>query len=210
MKIVFLGPPGAGKGTQAERVCANYKIAHISTGDILRAERKNKTPLGVQAQEYIDKGALVPDELIVEIVKKRVQEADCANGFLLDGFPRTIFQADALAGFVTLDAVVNIDVDLDRLASRITGRRVCRECGATYHVSTLSGEDAACAKCNGTLYQRDDDKIETVMNRLKVYEAQTKPLIEYYEAKGCLVTVDGSQSIDEVTAAIYAALEQRV
>lgn len=209
MKIVFLGPPGAGKGTQAERICGRFSLAHISTGDMLRAAMKAGTELGKQAKSFIEQGALVPDSLIIDLVKERVAQPDCAQGYLLDGFPRTVPQADALSAFVDLDAVINLDVPSDRLAARITGRRVCRSCGATYHISTLASPDGGCVKCGGELYQRDDDKLETIMNRLKVYEAQTKPLVDYYTEKGKLITVDGDQDIDAVTAALCAALEQK-
>lgn len=207
MKLIFLGPPGAGKGTQAERVCKKYSLAHISTGEILRSELRAKSELGQQAQSFIDKGALVPDTLIVEIVKHRLHQSDCLEGFLLDGFPRTLPQADALKEIVSLDAVINIDVPLDKLASRITGRRMCAQCGSTYHVSSLCAPDASC-KCGHELYQRDDDKLETVMNRLKVYEAQTKPLIEYYEKAGLLIDIDGDRDIEIVFADICTALSR--
>lgn len=208
MKVVFLGPPGAGKGTQAELICEKYKLAHISTGDILRAEIRSGSDLGAQAQSFIDSGALVPDTLIVEIVKRRLLQADCVEGFLLDGFPRTVPQADALDEFIQLDCCVDIDVPLDKLANRLTSRRVCKQCGATLSVFTLESPDAPCPKCGGALIQRDDDKLETVTNRLKVYQAQTAPLIDYYKAKGLLVSIDGDRSVDDVFTDICSAMER--
>lgn len=207
MKVIFLGPPGAGKGTQAELVCERFGIAHISTGDILRAELKKKTELGKQAQCYIDKGQLVPDEVIINIVEQRLQQDDCKNGYLLDGFPRTLRQAEAIDGRIDLDCAVNLDAPAEMLMDRICGRRVCRECGATYHISRIK-EGAKCAKCGGELYQRNDDKPETVENRLKVYTEQTKPLIDYYDKKGILVTVDSSRDLTVVNAEITKILEK--
>lgn len=204
MKLIFLGPPGAGKGTQAERVAEKYGIAHISTGDMLRAERRAKTPLGVAAQSYIDKGELVPDSVIIDMVRERLCQPDCENGFLLDGFPRTVQQADALNGITPVDAVINLEVPFARLVERISGRRMCAECGAATHTSVHAG--AGCPKCGGALYQRDDDKQETVKNRLLVYQKQTEPLIAYYDTKGLLRNIDGDRSVDEVYAAILAAL----
>ena len=204
MKLIFLGPPGAGKGTQAERIAERYQIAHISTGDMLRAEIRNATPLGAEAKAYIDRGALVPDSVIIGMVEKRIQAADCKNGFLLDGFPRTTAQADALAAIVDIDAVVDIEVPLERLVARISGRRMCPDCGAAYHVTTYSAE--TCAKCGGKLYQRDDDREETVQNRLVVYEEKTAPLIAYYRERGKLLVVDGDAPIDTVTDSIVKGL----
>lgn len=206
MKLIFLGPPGAGKGTQAARFAARYGIAHISTGDMLRAELRAGTPLGQQAQGYMNRGELVPDEVILGMVQSRIEQADCANGFLFDGFPRTVAQADALAALCAVDRVVNIDVPQERLVARISGRRMCPDCGAAYHVSTHP--DGRCDKCGGALYQREDDREETVRNRLRVYEEQTQPLIEYYAARGLLVTVDGDESIERVTEAIAQAVER--
>ncbi len=206
MKLIFLGPPGAGKGTQAARFAARYGIAHISTGDMLRAELRAGTPLGQQAQGYMNRGELVPDEVILGMVQSRIGQADCANGFLFDGFPRTVAQADALAALCAVDRVVNIDVPQERLVARISGRRMCPDCGAAYHVSTHP--DGRCGKCGGALYQREDDREETVRNRLRVYEEQTQPLIEYYAARGLLVTVNGDESIERVTEAIAQAVER--
>ena len=204
MKLIFLGPPGAGKGTQAERVCETLKVAHISTGDMLRAEMREGTELGKAARAIIDRGELVPDDVIIGMVKNRVQKSDCENGFLLDGFPRTVAQADALAEICDIDSVVDIEVPFERLVARISGRRMCPDCGAAYHVSTYS--ETKCAKCGAALYQRDDDKEETVQNRLKVYEKSTAPLIDYYEKLGKLKVVNGDQPVDVVLAEVLGAI----
>ena len=204
MKLIFLGPPGAGKGTQAERIAERYSIAHTSTGDMLRAEIRNATPLGAQAKAFIDRGELVPDSVIIGMVEQRIQAEDCKNGFLLDGFPRTVAQADALSKLVEIDAVVDIEVPFERLVARISGRRMCPDCGAAYHVSTYG--EATCAKCGATLYQRDDDREETVQNRLVVYESKTAPLIAYYRERGKLLVVDGDAAIDTVTDSIVKGL----
>lgn len=206
MKLIFLGPPGAGKGTQAERIAERYGLAHISTGDMLRAEMREGTALGEAARGYISRGELVPDEVIIGMVKGRILQSDCANGFLFDGFPRTVAQADALSGICAIDRVVNIDVPFDRLVARISGRRMCPDCGAAYHVSTHRGN--VCDKCGSTLYQREDDREETVLNRLRVYEAQTQPLIDYYASRGMLSTVNGDGAIDAVAQAIAEAIER--
>lgn len=204
MKLIFLGPPGAGKGTQAERIAERYEIAHLSTGDMLRAEIRNATPLGAAAKSYIDRGELVPDSVIIDMVRERITRDDCKNGFLLDGFPRTVVQAEALGSFTDVDYAVNIDVPSERLVARISGRRMCPGCGAAYHISMYTG--TTCAKCGAALYQRDDDKEETVANRLKVYTEKTAPLIAFYEAAGKLVTVDGDQTVDAVTESILKGL----
>lgn len=204
MRIILLGAPGAGKGSQATKIAAKYGIAHISTGDALRANIKNGTELGKFAKSFIDKGQLVPDEVVVGIVADRIKEADCVNGFLLDGFPRTIPQAEALGKLADIDYVINIDVDFDLIAARIGGRRMC-SCGESYHISTYSSD--VCAKCGAKLYQRADDKEETVKERLAVYEKQTAPLVDYYKASGKLVDVDGNKSIDEVFASIVKVLD---
>ena len=203
MKLIFLGPPGAGKGTQAVKIAERFQIAHISTGDMLRAEIREGTQLGLEAKGLIDRGELVPDDVILGMVQNRIQREDCKNGFLFDGFPRTIAQAEALEAISPIDYVINIEVPVERLISRISGRRMCAECGAGYHVSTYA--DANC-KCGSALYQREDDKEETVRNRLVVYERSTKPLIEYYTKKGLLHTVNGDASIDIVDAEIRAVL----
>ena len=212
MKIILMGPPGAGKGTQAEKLVEVYQIPHISTGDMFRKAQKDGTELGLKAKSYMEQGQLVPDEVTVGIVKERLAEDDCKDGFLLDGFPRTVQQADALDGILkelgmTLDRVVNIEVDKAFLVDRLTGRRVCRACGAKFHVTNKAPKvEGVCDKCGGELYQRNDDKIETVSNRLDVYAAQTAPLIEYYQSKGIMSSIDGSQSMEKVLADIRSAL----
>lgn len=206
MNLVFLGPPGAGKGTQALGVSEKYAIPHISTGDILRNEIKNGTALGLQAKRYMDAGKLVPDEVVIGIVAARLQQPDCKNGFLFDGFPRTLAQAQALAERTKIEMAVDIDVPDEVIVDRLSGRRVCKSCGGTYHVSNMKG--SICQNCGGELIQRDDDAPETVQNRLRVYHEQTQPLIDYYRQQGVLVTVDGTQGIDEVFGAICAELEK--
>lgn len=205
MKMIFLGPPGAGKGTQAVRVCERLGIPQISTGDILRRAIKDQTPTGLAAKSYIDKGQLVPDSVVIDIVRERLAQDDCANGYLLDGFPRTVPQAQALATFADIDVVIDIEVSDEALTKRLSGRRVCLACGGTYHVATLNGA-TTCAKCGAELIQRDDDKAETVLNRLSVYHAQTAPLIDFYTEKGLLKAVDGAKPMDECFNAILNAL----
>lgn len=205
MNVILLGAPGAGKGTQAKRIAEWFGMPHISTGDIFRENIKNQTPIGVTAKLYIDKGQLVPDDVTCKIVEKRLEEEDCKNGYLLDGFPRTIVQAEELDSLATIDAVVNLDVDLSLLMDRLCGRRVCKVCGESYHVSKLNGE-TTCVRCGGELFQRKDDNPETVEKRLKVYNAQTAPLIAYYSAKGLLCNVQGNNSPDEVFAEISEKL----
>ena len=205
MNLIFLGPPGAGKGTQAVRVCEQLGIPQISTGDILRRAIKNETPTGLAAKSYIDKGQLVPDSVVIDIVRERLVQDDCKNGYLLDGFPRTVAQAEALEGFAKIDAVVDIDVSDEKLVARLSGRRVCLSCGGTYHVSQLNGS-MTCAKCGNELIQRADDKAETVLSRLTVYHAQTEPLIEFYTQRGLLKEIDGAQPMDDCYAAILAVL----
>lgn len=203
MKLIFLGPPGAGKGTQAVKIASKFDIAHISTGDMLRAEMREGTELGKAAKSLMDRGELVPDDVILGMVKNRIQQPDCKNGFLFDGFPRTIAQAEALESISPIDAVINLEVPVERLIQRISGRRMCPKCGAAFHISTR--KDNIC-DCGTQLYQRDDDKEETVRNRLVVYERSTKPLIEYYANKGLLHSINGDNAIDVVDADIRAVL----
>ena len=208
MNLIFLGPPGAGKGTQAVRVCERLGIPQISTGDILRRAIKNETPTGLAAKSYIDKGQLVPDSVVIDIVRERLVQDDCKNGYLLDGFPRTVAQAEALEGFAKIDAVVDIDVSDEKLVARLSGRRVCLSCGGTYHVSQLNGS-MTCATCGNELLQRADDKAETVLSRLTVYHAQTEPLIDFYTQRGLLKEIDGAQPMDDCYAAILAVLGEK-
>ena len=205
MNIIFLGPPGAGKGTQAQRICAALKIPQISTGDILRRAMKEGTETGIRAKSYIDAGQLVPDDVIIDIVKERLAMDDCAKGYILDGFPRTVPQAEALDTFATIDHVIELDVADQVLVERLSGRRVCVKCGATYHLSMLQGK-TTCDVCGEELIQRNDDKAETVLNRLEVYHAQTAPLIGYYEKKGLLQKIDGAQGLEKTGEAILKAL----
>lgn len=205
MNIIFLGPPGAGKGTQAQRICGALNIPQISTGDILRRAMKEGTETGLKAKSFIDAGQLVPDEVIIDIVKERLAMDDCSQGYILDGFPRTVPQAEALDTFATIDCVIELDVKDEVLVERLSGRRVCVKCGATYHLSMLGGK-TTCDVCGEELIQRNDDKAETVLNRLKVYHDQTAPLIGYYEKKGLLKKVDGAQGLENTFAAIMKTL----
>lgn len=212
MRLVLLGPPGVGKGTQASAIVSKYKIPHISTGDIFRANIKEGTELGKEAKSYMDKGLLVPDEVVVSIVKDRLTKDDCKEGFLLDGFPRTLEQADALDKELSklgikLDKVVNIDADKEILIKRAIGRRICKSCGATYHIQFNPPKvEGICDVDGGELFQRDDDTVETVGTRIEVYTNQTKPLIKYYEEKGIIFDVDGTRPIDETFDTIVNAL----
>ena len=212
MKIIMLGAPGAGKGTQAKQIAAKYSIPHISTGDIFRANIKNGTDLGKKAKEYMDKGLLVPDELVVDLVIDRFKEPDCAKGYVLDGFPRTIPQAEALDKALTaigesVDYAINVEVPDENIVRRMGGRRACVGCGATYHiVYSPTKVEGKCDTCGGDLIIRDDDKPETVQNRLAVYHEQTQPLIDYYTKKGIIAEVDGTQDMNDVFAAIVKIL----
>ena len=214
MQIVLFGPPGAGKGTQAKFISEKFNVPHISTGDILRENVREGTALGKKAKEFMDKGALVPDELLIDIIKDRLQKPDTRKGFLLDGFPRTIAQAEALDPILDdinkkLDAVVNVDVSANELIRRLSGRRTCRACGATYHVKSNPPKvEGVCDLCGGELYQRADDTEAAIKHRIEVYQKQTQPLIDYYRKKGLLVDIDGEREIDEVRSDIMKALER--
>lgn len=208
MNIILLGAPGAGKGTQATKISDKYGLPHISTGDIFRENIKNQTEIGLLAKSFIDKGQLVPDEVTCKIVENRIAKPDCEKGYMLDGFPRTIVQAEALDKITKIDLVINIDVDFSLVMDRICGRRVCKDCGESYHVSTLNGA-TTCSRCGGELSQRKDDNPETVQSRLDVYDKQTSPLIEYYTKKGLLFNVksDKDSTPDSTFAKVSAKLD---
>ncbi|QKG85576.1 adenylate kinase [Kroppenstedtia pulmonis] len=216
MNIVLMGLPGAGKGTQAERITDTFRIPHISTGDMFRAAAKEGTSLGLEAKRYMDEGQLVPDRVTIGIVRERLGKDDCARGFLLDGFPRTVPQAEALNESLEvmgrhLQHVIYIRVEQDELLKRLTGRRICRDCGATYHnVSAPPKEEGICDRCGGSLYQREDDSEETVGKRLKVNLEQTQALLDYYRSQGNLREIDGNQPIEYVTDAILRILRSTV
>lgn len=213
MRIILLGPPGAGKGTQAKDLVNKYGIPQISTGDILRKNLAEKTPLGLEAKKYMDKGELVPDSVVVGIVKERLKEADCKPGYILDGFPRTVPQAEsldaALADMKTpLDRVLSIEVPDEELVKRLSGRRTCRSCQEGYHVMFKKSKvEGKCDKCGGELYQRDDDKEEAIKNRLKVYQSSTAPLIDYYKGKGLLRSINGVGAMGDILKRMVTALE---
>jgi len=220
MKLIFLGPPGVGKGTYASRIGPKMDIPHISTGDLLREETKQETELGKKAKEYMDAGNLVPDELVIGMLKKRIEKPDAGKGFILDGFPRTIPQAEALDTITNIDAVVNIILKDEVLVKKIAARRVCKDCGDTYNVvhikeegldmpPLLPKEEGKCDKCGGELYQRDDDKEEVVRDRLGVYKKQTAPLIEYYKNKGLVVDVQVTGGPDVMVPKIIKAIKNR-
>ncbi|BFH65433.1 MULTISPECIES: adenylate kinase [Paenibacillus] len=212
MNILFMGPPGAGKGTQAEVIVNEFGIPHISTGDAFRLAIKQGTPIGIKAKEYMDQGLLVPDDVTIGIVEERLQQSDCEKGFLLDGFPRTLSQAEALDEILSrlntqLDHVVNLKVDRDKLMARLTGRRICKSCGATYHVIfNPPKQEGVCDKCGGELYQRSDDNEESVGTRLDEYINKTAPLLAFYENKGLLRQIDGDQEIGTVSKEIVSVL----
>lgn len=212
MFMIIMGPPGAGKGTQAVNIVDTYKVPHISTGDMFREAMKNETEMGKLAKSYIEKGNLVPDDVTVGIVRERLHQADCANGFLLDGFPRNESQAVALDNILKelnkkLDFAINIKVDNEKLIKRIVGRRICKNCGATFHIEyNKPKKEGICDNCGEALIQRKDDTVETATNRLDVYDKQTAPLLEYYSKQGLLVNVNGDQSLEKVFADIKAGL----
>ena len=212
MKIIMLGAPGVGKGTQAKQIADKYSIPHISTGDIFRANIKNGTELGKKAKQYMDQGALVPDELTCDLVMDRIQQDDCKNGFVLDGFPRTIPQAEALDAALgkineKMDYAIDVDVPDENIVNRMSGRRACLNCGATYHLISIPPKvEGICDRCGSEIVLREDDKPETVQKRLKVYHEQTQPLIDYYKNQGILKSVDGTQPMDEVFKAIVTIL----
>jgi adenylate kinase len=212
MKLILLGPPGAGKGTQAKKLVDSFSVPQISTGDMLRAAVKEGSPMGVKAKACMDSGALVPDEVVVGIVEERLRKPDCATGFILDGFPRTVPQADALAATLAelgkdLDAVISLEVDIEALVARLTGRRTCSVCGVGYHITYDPPKVAdVCDKCGGALVQRDDDKEDTIRNRMAVYNEQTSPLVDFYRSGGLLRSVDGMLPIDEVGGLIFKLL----
>lgn len=214
MRLILLGPPGAGKGTQAKRVIEEFDIPHISTGDIFRKNIKEKTELGQKVEGLLAEGKLVPDELTIEIVWDRLDQEDCKNGFLLDGFPRTIPQAEALDEGLAkrglkLDRVLNIDVDKDSLVKRLSGRRVCPNCGASYHIDNNPPKvEGICDLCQTPVIQREDDKEQTVLDRIKVYDSQTKPLVDFYNKQDLVFTVDGTLPIDEITNKLVTELKK--
>ena len=212
LRTILLGPPGAGKGTQAVKIVEKYGVPHISTGDIFRENIKNGTELGKKAQEYMNRGELVPDDLVIDLATSRLLQPDCENGFLLDGFPRTVYQAEKLDEFLAahdskIDVVLDIAVEKEELITRLTGRRVCKTCGASFHVVNIPPtQEGICDFCGGELVQRADDNLETVTNRIDVYESQTKPLVDYYEAAGNIAHIDGAADFETVFSDIVKAI----
>ena len=209
MKIILLGAPGAGKGTQAEKICEKFNIPAISTGNIIREALRSGTEMGLKAKSYMDEGKLVPDEVVIGIIKERLAKEDCASGFILDGFPRTIPQAEALDKMgIVIDKVVDIEVADDKIAARMSGRRVCEKCGASYHLEFKKPSvDGVCDACSGTLVQRKDDHPDTVLSRLEIYHKETEPLKSYYEAQNKLVIVEGQDEVADTTRLVFEALE---
>lgn len=210
MKLILLGAPGAGKGTQAEIISEKYNIPTISTGNIIRAALKNGTEMGLKAKAYIDSGRLVPDDVVIGIIKERLAESDCQNGFILDGFPRTIPQAEALDNMnIAIDAALSIEVDDREIVKRMSGRRVCEKCGASYHTEFKKpGKEGVCDACGGALVIRKDDEPDTVLDRLDIYHKQTEPLKSYYKAAGKLITVEGQNEVSDTTALVLSSLSE--
>ncbi|MBU4485201.1 adenylate kinase [bacterium] len=215
MILVLLGAPGCGKGTQAEKISAHYSIPSVSTGDLFRTAVRNETPLGLKVKKYMDNGHLVPNEITVEVMKERVSKSDCANGYILDGFPRSVEQAESLGRVLVelnnskIDHVLSFDVPEEELVKRLTGRRMCRKCGAGYHVMFKKpANDGACDACRGELYQRNDDKEEVIRSRLKVYDEQTAPLLDYYKNKGLLREVEGVGDINSIFDQVRSLIEE--
>lgn len=211
MRIVLLGPPGIGKGSYAKELSKRLDIPHISTGDIFREEIKKETELGKKVKEYVEKGELVPDEIVIEVVRNRLSQPDCQKGFILDGFPRTLNQAKALDEITKIDIVFNFEAPIEVIIDRVSGRRICKKCGAIYHIKyNPPKKDGICDICGGELYQREDDKPEIVKHRLEVYNKQFKPIVEYYKEKGILVTVNAARKINEVVDECIAILKRKL